>query len=211
MGKSALLMVFLSVLSVGTVCAQVPPNAPGPFATGNGDSYSPTDPWRAGDPHGSIGRTFIVLKSNDHFIFLDRSKLNTSGYNPPPSPGAPNYILDRNFWDSSISSSQLIRPGESALPSETIRIVPEGDGRVFYDPESTCSDGGGRWYASELVSLFYPDGSIHGGIGIAASTGEAPYNSSTQALTPWNRFYIGGDGSARCSNPICRHWALATR
>ncbi len=60
---------------------------------GDGISYnSTTNDVIPGDEHGAIGRTYIVLHSNDEFAFIERSSL-VSGQNPTPTP-----IDDSTFW-----------------------------------------------------------------------------------------------------------------
>jgi len=76
--------LFLLSLCSHTAHAQQP-TSPGPFATGNANFWSSaTNPNAPGDEHGAVGRTYIVLKANLQFSFINRANIK-NGYNPLPS------------------------------------------------------------------------------------------------------------------------------
>lgn len=59
----------------------------------------------------------------------------------------------------------------------------------------------GRWLFVELFRMTWPDGSVHGGIGIAVSQGEDPFTEANGgAIAPWTRFYLASAGPSIIDN-----------
>jgi hypothetical protein len=143
-----------------------------------------------GDEHGSAGRTYVVLKGNLEFSFISWSSIQ-NGYNYLPG-GMP--IPDTQFWQASIPSSSVVVPNGAAAPSGSVQVTPVSDGRVYYDPYSTCGDGMGRWIVIEMGNLTYSNQSTAAAVLVAISQQEDP-NPADLGVT-WSQFAIASTAPA---------------
>jgi hypothetical protein len=186
---------LVGLMTLPTIVMAQQPGGPAPFAFGNANSWNATTNTNIpGDEHGGIGRTYIVLKANDEISFIKRP---IAGGNNALPTGMP--ILDTTFFAPAMVGTSVIVPGGSS-PTGLVRVAPNGDGRVIYDPYSPCGDGVGRWVVVEMADLTQATGTTNAAIIVGVSNGEDP--NPTDPGVIWTQFAIASTAPANSGSDI---------